>query len=96
MLCVATVPVILPAVGFSSAGPVAGSLAAIWQSALGAVAAGSPFAVLQSAAMGGVAGVVVSGVGVVGLAGLVAKKVREGVRKRWGWGQRRGEGKKEK
>ncbi|MCJ1383698.1 hypothetical protein MMC17_006812 [Xylographa soralifera] len=74
MICLAAVPVILPAIGFSSIGPVAGGLAAAWQSAIGAVVAGSPFAILQSAAMGGVAGVLVTGVGVAGIAGLAAKK----------------------
>ena len=43
--------------GFSSIGPVAGSVAAGWQASMGAVAAGSWFATLQSAAMTTVAGV---------------------------------------
>ena len=38
-------------IGFSSGGPVAGSLAASAQSAVGSVAAGSAFATMQSVAM---------------------------------------------
>ncbi|KIO20248.1 hypothetical protein M407DRAFT_221114 [Tulasnella calospora MUT 4182] len=47
---------VLNVVGFSSAGPVAGSLAAAIQSAVygGAVTSGSLFALCQSAAMGGI------------------------------------------
>ncbi|MCJ1326345.1 hypothetical protein MMC10_003009 [Thelotrema lepadinum] len=45
----------LGAVGLAATGPVAGSLAAGYQSSVGAVAAGSVFANLQGAAMGGVA-----------------------------------------
>ncbi|KAA8572340.1 hypothetical protein EYC84_002964 [Monilinia fructicola] len=51
---VATIP-ILGAVGFSAAGPLAGSTAAAWQSGIGLVQAGSIFAWCQSAAMGGAA-----------------------------------------
>ncbi|KAG6094079.1 hypothetical protein E4U30_003658 [Claviceps sp. LM220 group G6] len=39
--------------GFGSLGPIAGSHAANMQSGIGNVAAGSPFAMLQSAGMGG-------------------------------------------
>ncbi len=47
---------VLGVAGFSAAGPVAGTLAAGWQSTLGGtVAAGSAFAWCQSAAMGGAA-----------------------------------------
>ena len=43
-------------IGFSALGPIAGSIAAGWQSSLGAyVGAGSLFAWCQSAAMGGAA-----------------------------------------
>jgi len=49
----ATIPV-LGAIGFSPLGPVGGSIAAGWQSSIGAVEAGSLFAFCQSAAMGGV------------------------------------------
>ncbi|KAK0235639.1 adaptin N terminal region-domain-containing protein [Armillaria nabsnona] len=53
----ALTPVLAPAalgiVGFSAAGPVAGTLAALIQSGIGNVAAGSAFAVAQSIAMGG-------------------------------------------
>lgn len=45
------------AAGFSTVGPVAGSVAATWQASMGAVAAGSTFATIQSAAMTTVAGV---------------------------------------
>ncbi|OOF97960.1 hypothetical protein ASPCADRAFT_205226 [Aspergillus carbonarius ITEM 5010] len=50
-----TGPAILGMVGFSATGPVAASLAAVWQSSIGAVQAGSLFATLQGAAMGGTA-----------------------------------------
>ncbi|KAL0639019.1 hypothetical protein Q9L58_001900 [Maublancomyces gigas] len=43
-----------PAIGFSAAGPVAGSIAAGLQAAIGNVAAGSLFAILQSLTMTGV------------------------------------------
>lgn len=48
-------PAILGAAGFGATGPVVASLAAVWQSSIGAVQAGSLFATLQSAAMGGAA-----------------------------------------
>jgi hypothetical protein len=47
------IPAVLGAVGFSTTGPVAGSLAAGWQSSIGLVQAGSIFAWCQSVAMGG-------------------------------------------
>ena len=59
---------ILPMLGFSAAGPVAGSIAAGWQSSIGIVSAGSLFAFLQSAAMGGAAMTGFVGFGVGGLA----------------------------
>ncbi|KAL4242594.1 IFI6/IFI27 family protein [Abortiporus biennis] len=43
----------LGAIGFGAAGPIAGSIAATSQSAIGNVVAGSLFATLQSIAMGG-------------------------------------------
>jgi len=47
---------LLNLIGFSSIGPVAGSAAAAWQATYGgSVAAGSAFALAQSAAMGGIA-----------------------------------------
>ena len=52
--------------GFSAVGPVAGSIAAGWQASLGIVAAGSPFAFLQSAAMGGAAMGLFTGIGAFG------------------------------
>ena len=57
---------ILGAIGFSPIGPVAGSIAAGWQASIGSVAAGSFFAFLQSAAMGGAAVTALTGVGVLG------------------------------
>lgn len=45
------VPALLPAIGFSPLGPVAGTVASVAQSYVGNVAAGSAFAVVQSAAM---------------------------------------------
>jgi hypothetical protein len=54
----------LGVIGFSSIGPVAGSVAAGWQASIGAVEAGSLFALCQSAAMGGAAaGLATTGVG---------------------------------
>ena len=63
-------PAILGAIGFSAVGPVAGSIAAGWQASIGSVVAGSVFAFLQSAAMGGAAVGLFAGFGAVG--GLVA------------------------
>lgn len=59
----------LGAVGFSAAGPLAGSTAAAWQSGIGLVQAGSIFAWCQSAAMGGAAvgGIIGAGVGGAGV-----------------------------
>lgn len=58
-LALATAPITGPAVlgtiGFSATGPVAASFAAAWQSSIGIVQAGSLFAILQGAAMGGAA-----------------------------------------
>ena len=65
---------VLPILGFSAAGPVAGSIAAGWQSSIGLVSAGSIFAFLQSAAMGGTAmlGIVGFGLAGAGVAGGAA------------------------
>ena len=57
------IPAILEVVGFGALGPVAGSIATGWHSSLGLVAAGTPFAFLQSAAMGGAAMGVMTGIG---------------------------------
>jgi hypothetical protein len=66
---------VLGVLGFSAAGPVAGSAAAGMQSSIGLVQAGSLFAWCQSAAMGGAAagGTVAAGVtgGVVAAAATV-------------------------
>ena len=56
----------LGAFGFGALGPVAGSGVAAWQTSMGAVEAGSLFAILQSAAMGGAA---VNGIIAAGLTG---------------------------
>ncbi|KAK0234060.1 hypothetical protein IW262DRAFT_1452609 [Armillaria fumosa] len=67
------VPPILGLFGFGAAGPVVSGIAAGIQSGIGNVAAGSPFAYLQSMAMGGIISAgpyVISGLvgGVVGWA----------------------------
>ena len=70
-LSVFTVP-ILGAVGFTAAGPAAGSAAAAWQASIGAVQSGSLFAWCQSAAMGGAA---VSSIQAAGVAGAAFTRV---------------------
>jgi len=61
----------LSTIGFSSAGPVAGTYAATWMSTIGlaggAIAKGSTYALLQTAAMGG-APVIAAGIGAVAVA----------------------------
>ena len=62
----------LSTIGFSSAGPVAGTYAATWMStsalaAGGAIAKGSTYALLQTTAMGG-APVIAAGIGAVAVA----------------------------
>ncbi|KAL8887904.1 MAG: hypothetical protein Q9215_004583 [Flavoplaca cf. flavocitrina] len=76
------IPAILEIVGFGALGPVGGSIAAGWQSSLGLVAAGSPFAFLQGAAMGGAAMGVMTGIGVLVGAVTVAAALtlKEGTR----------------
>jgi Interferon-induced 6-16 family len=73
-LSILTAAVALPvlgAVGFTAAGPAAGSAAAAWQASIGLVEAGSFFAWCQSAAMGGAAvqGIIATGVAGAGVAG---------------------------
>lgn len=65
-------PVALGAAGFGALGPLAGSIAASWQSGIGAVQAGSLFAWCQSAAMGGAAvnGIIAAGAAGGGVAAL--------------------------
>ncbi|KAI9695930.1 MAG: hypothetical protein M1812_008491, partial [Candelaria pacifica] len=81
-------PAILGAIGFSALGPVAGSIAAGWQASMGTVAAGSFFAFLQSAAMGGAAlslfvgigalgGAIAVGVGLASLKGIIDGLVKK-------------------
>ena len=82
---VAAAPIVLPAIGFSTTGVVAGSIAAVAQSTIGNVAAGSLFATLQSVgALGGLswtaAGVttaasVAAGTAAGATADVVAKKM---------------------
>ncbi|KAH6666310.1 hypothetical protein B0J14DRAFT_491063 [Halenospora varia] len=63
-------PAILGAIGFTAAGPAAGSIAAGWQAGIGVIEAGSLFAWCQSAAMGGAAvgGILFTGLSGAGLA----------------------------
>ncbi|EPS97649.1 hypothetical protein FOMPIDRAFT_1024943 [Fomitopsis schrenkii] len=63
-------PAALGLVGFTSIGPVAGSMAAAMQSSIGNVAAGSLFATAQSISMGGAIPTIVSGIGGLTGAGL--------------------------
>jgi len=57
---------ILPVLGFGAAGPIAGSIAAGWQSSIGVVSASSLFAFFQSAGMGGAALTGITGIGIGG------------------------------
>jgi hypothetical protein len=65
LLAAVAIPTILTAVGFSSIGVEAGSMAACWQSTYPLVTSGSPFSLLQSISMGGsrmvMAGITVAG-----------------------------------
>ena len=81
-LALATAPITGPAllgvIGFSTSGPVVASLAAAWQSSIGVVQAGSLFATLQGAAMGGAAAGAFTtasniGIGMVGSAAVGIK-----------------------
>ncbi|KAL8704223.1 MAG: hypothetical protein Q9201_002600 [Fulgogasparrea decipioides] len=74
------IPAILEVVGFGTLGPIAGSIAAGWHSSLGLVAAGTPFAFLQSAAMGGAAMGVMTGIGTLAGAATItaALTLKEG------------------
>ncbi|KAH9067535.1 hypothetical protein EDB87DRAFT_3643 [Lactarius vividus] len=60
----------LGVVGFSAAGPVAGTMAAGIQAGIGNVAAGSLFATAQSVAMGGAIPSIITAIG-AGLGGVV-------------------------
>ncbi|KAI4094933.1 MAG: hypothetical protein LQ344_001978 [Seirophora lacunosa] len=67
------IPAVLQAAGFGVLGPVAGSIAAGWHSSLGLVVAGTPFAFLQSAGMGGAAmGLMIGSGAVIGGATIAA------------------------
>jgi hypothetical protein len=68
---------ILGAVGFSSIGPAAGSVAAGWQASIGAVEAGSLFALCQSAAMGGAAAT--AGLATAGVSGAAVALAASGL-----------------
>lgn len=61
-------PTILAAVGFGPTGPVVQGIAAGIQSSIGSVSAGSAFAILQSAAMGGQAKAIFPLIGMFGAA----------------------------
>ncbi|KAG5717990.1 hypothetical protein E4T56_gene1705 [Termitomyces sp. T112] len=61
----------LNCIGFTALGPAAGSIAAGIQSSIGCVAAGSPFAIAQSIAMGGMAGPLVATGAVVGVTAVL-------------------------
>ena len=67
-------PAIAGVIGFSTSGPVAGSVAASWQASMPLVQVGSQFAWWQSAAMGGAAvGGIAAGAGMgAGVAGLAS------------------------
>lgn len=65
---------VLGFVGFSAAGPVAGSTAAAWQSSIGVVRAGSFFSWCQGAAMGGNA---LGGIQLAGVAGAALTRVQD-------------------
>lgn len=69
---VVMLPASLGLFGFGAAGPVAGTVAAAWQSSLGgAVLGGSLFATLQGIAMAGIGGTATLGAGVAGAVGVV-------------------------
>ncbi|KAK1144967.1 hypothetical protein N8T08_004682 [Aspergillus melleus] len=75
-----TGPAVLGTIGFSATGPVAASFAAAWQSSIGLVQAGSLFATLQGAAMGGAAAgtfTTASGIG-IGMMGSAAVRTLVG------------------
>lgn len=65
---------VLGFVGFTAAGPLAGSAAAAWQASIGLVQANSLFAWCQSAAMGGVA---LGGIQFAGVAGAALTRVSD-------------------
>ncbi|CCX16664.1 Protein of unknown function [Pyronema omphalodes CBS 100304] len=67
--------------GFGALGPVAGSIAAAWHSAIGgSVAAGSAFAMLQSMGMLGAVIIPAVGAGVVGATAVAVIAENEGIR----------------
>ena len=76
VVAVVTVPtVILPAVGFTSAGVATGSTAAIVQSTFGgAIASGGVFATCQSIAATGVSAAIVAKGAALGLLGAVSSR----------------------
>lgn len=69
--------VLLPMIGFTAGGVGAGSFAASWQSSIGAVAAGSLFAVLQSLGATALGSLLFGSIGTaLGLLGSVATRLR--------------------
>jgi len=76
-------PLVLGAVGFGAAGPVGGSLAAMWQAGIGSVEAGSLFAILQSIGMVGMAAglkLAISGPVAVAVGATVAFLAKKGIK----------------
>lgn len=70
---IATAPIIIGAIGFASAGVLAGSFAAAWQSTIGGyIASGSIFATLQSIGATGAFLSTTTTCAVVGAAGATA------------------------
>ncbi|KAJ7752219.1 hypothetical protein DFH07DRAFT_1061729 [Mycena maculata] len=65
----------LAVIGFGSLGPIAGSIAAGWQAAIGNVAAGSLFAFLQTVGMVHAVAIPVAGVAVVGGGAVALAKI---------------------
>ncbi|QRV98990.1 interferon-induced 6-16 family protein [Ceratobasidium sp. AG-Ba] len=80
----ALIPMTLKAIGFGSQGPISGSIASFIQANMGSINAGSIFAQLQSAAMGGatlaqlqqMATVAFAGLGAAGGSGLLGAGLR--------------------
>ncbi|KAG8702124.1 hypothetical protein FRC09_004935, partial [Ceratobasidium sp. 395] len=66
------IPAALNAIGFGTRGPIAGTIASLVQKQLGTIGAGSVFAQLQSAAMGGVVLGEIQKMATIGFAGLGA------------------------
>ncbi|KAL5117537.1 hypothetical protein ACEQ8H_004567 [Pleosporales sp. CAS-2024a] len=79
IIFLAATPAVLAAMGFTSAGIAAGSAAAALQSGIGSVAAGSLFAICQSAMMGGY------GIGIILAVPAIAGAVTWTTSTAWKW-----------